>query len=74
MARESIRLVQVDFDNMENHNPEERKTIGVFVEGDNLSAHGKISEWFEKNGNFHLYLGWDGEVYPKFELETVTLH
>lgn len=69
----AIKLVMYSFDDLENRDAREEHLIGVFVDGDKLTAHGKIEEWFKKKSPFHMYLGWDGKVYPRFKLEKITL-
>lgn len=67
---EVIRLVRVDFDNLENHDAIYEKEIAVFgSDSPGKTAHAKVGEWLVENGPFKLYLGWDGEVYPKFRAE-----
>ncbi len=64
------RLVRIDFDNLENRNPITTRVLGVFVGDEHgLTAHGKASDWFNKQEPVHLYLGYDGQVYPQFLLE-----
>ena len=64
------RLVRIDFDNMENHNPTTQKVLGVFIgEERGLTAQGKAAEWFNKQEPVRLYLGYDGQIYPQFRLE-----
>lgn len=66
-----IRLVQVDFDIMENRADSAitETEIGIFKESGDISAHGKIQKWFEDLVSVKLYLAWDGEVYPKYRTE-----
>ena len=69
-----IRLVRVDFDNMENRNARSETAIGVFVDDpDSLSAYGKVARWFEGQPPVKLYTGWDDKVYPQFVLEGVNV-
>ena len=68
-----IRLVKIGFDSLENRNPQYKETIGLFVDGDGLTALGKVSKWFDEQPPVKLYQGYDGGIYPQFELvyETV---
>ena len=63
------RLIRIDHDNLENREPIHTKTIGLFMDDDNSTAHGKISDYFKKQPPEKLYFGWDGKVYPKFKIE-----
>ena len=69
----AIRLVKIDFDNLENHNAICSEDLGVFVDGDNLTAHGKVKEFIRKMQPVKPYLGWNGQVYPQFRLEKIDL-
>lgn len=72
--KEALKLVKISFDSMENHNPVTEKEIGIFVENDSLSAHGKASEYIDKMlPPVKLYLGYDGKLYPRFELRPVNI-
>ena len=66
---EVIRLVRVDFDNLENRDGRMENEIGIFGPTDQLSAYGVISDWFKKQPPMKLYVGWDQQVYPQFRLE-----
>ena len=62
-------LERTDFDNFENHNPFRTTIVGTFAGGETgLSAHGKAADWFAKQPPVQVYLGWDGEVYPRCRL------
>lgn len=64
------RLVQIDFDTLENESAQALsvKQIGVFQDDEKLRAHGKIAQWFGGK-KFDLYLAWNGQVYPQFRIE-----
>ena len=65
-----IRLVQINFDNLENSDARSETELGVFVDEDNLTAQGKIGLYFQEQMEpKKLYLGWDDNVYPQFRLE-----
>lgn len=64
-----LRLVRIDFDNLENRNARIKKTVGVFVPKESLTAHGAASAWFDAQPPQRMYLGWDGQVYPQWQLE-----
>jgi hypothetical protein len=68
----AIRLVRIDFDSLENTEERARscEDFGVFLGDEQRNAKTKIDE-FLAGFDVRLYLGWDGEVYPKFELEEV---
>ena len=64
------RLIQIDFNTMENSSAEAicEKQVGIFQGDDKIRAHGKMAEWFGGK-KFDLYLGWNGQVYPQFRIE-----
>jgi len=64
---EIIKLVRTDFDNPENHNAICKKDIAIFVGDEKTNAHKKCSIFLEQMKPAHQYLGWDGQVYPKFD-------
>ena len=65
---EILRLVRIDFDNMENHDPIEEEILGVFIPSGGLSAWGMAAEWIRTQPPIKMYLGYDHEIYPKFRL------
>jgi len=64
-----IRLVKVQFDNLENHNPIRESTVGIFIEGDGITAYGKVAKWLETQKPEKLYIGYDWKFYPKYRIE-----
>lgn len=71
---EGKRLIQVDFDNTENHSPLNEKTIIIFKGDRNRTAGVRLNEWVKKNLNeITYYLGYDNELYPKFRIETIEI-
>ena len=64
---EIIKLVRTDFDNLENHDTICKKEVGLFITDEKNSAHYKLGKLLEQQGPIQLYLGWDGNVYPKFD-------
>ena len=68
-----LRLIRIDFDNLENRNSRKEQTLGVFLEGGLNTAQGNASEWLSAQEPTDLYLGHDRQVYPQFKLieETV---
>jgi hypothetical protein len=71
--KEALKLVKISFDSMENHDPLREQDIGVFVGNDGLTAHGKAGEYIKKMPPEELYLGWDGKIYPRFELRPMNM-
>jgi hypothetical protein len=65
-----IRLIKISFDNLENHCPMELTVLGTFVAGDHLTAHGKVAKFINNMDPISMYLGYDGQVYPQYLLET----
>lgn len=66
---EMLRLVRIDFDNLENHKPIRETEIGSFITGAELTAHGKIEAYFHAMAPERRYLGCDGHVYPRYRVE-----
>ena len=66
---EVITVYKVDFDNLENRDAIMREKLGVFVAKGDLTAHGVASGFINSLEPHRHYLGWDGEVYPKYVLE-----
>ena len=64
----ALRLIKIDFDNLENRNPEYEKTIGLFIGDDNSNAYSKAEYWFSKQKPEMRYVGWDKKVYPQYKL------
>jgi len=46
--------------------------LGTFVDGGGKTAHAKVDEVLQAL-EVHPFLGWDGNVYPRFRVETVNL-
>lgn len=72
----ATQLTKITFSTMENDyaNAIGRTLICVFADDkDGLTAHGKLAQWFERNPPTHLYLAWDGEVYPKWEIKEIEI-
>ena len=68
-----VILYRKDFDILENYNPYIEEEIGVFGPKDNLSAYGNCSEFLNSMNPVKMYLGYDGEIYPKFRMVRKTL-
>jgi hypothetical protein len=71
MTTEVIQVVRIDFDELENRHPRTSQVLGVFVAKGPLTARGVASRWFAKQPPVSLYLGYDGQVYPQFQLKSV---
>lgn len=67
---EVIRLVRIDFDNLENRDARRETEIGVFGPSATGSALAAVKSWFAAQAAVDLYVGWDHGVYPQFRLET----
>jgi hypothetical protein len=70
---EAIQVFRYDFNNMENRNAEYAKLLGTFIEKDGLTAHGNASKYIEGIEPMKMYLGWDGEAYPKLRLVKIQI-
>lgn len=66
-----IRLVRIDFDNLENRISIYETEIGIFLpdQAKNLSASGVMSKWLQSQPPVKIYSGWDGEIYPQWRVE-----
>lgn len=67
--QEIIRLIKIDHDNMENRDAVYTTNLGTFVNGNGLSAHGKVAKFISEMLPEKRYLGWDGNVYPQYIIE-----
>lgn len=65
--KQSILLTRID-------GPSHSKDLGVFIDGDNLTAHEKVMEFLNELPPETRYLGWNNEVYPQYKLKKVVLH
>ena len=63
------RLVRVDFDSFENEVSAaiSEKEIGLFVEGDGLTAHGRASSFIAAIPAETVYMGHNGKIYPQYK-------
>ena len=66
---EIIRLIKINHDNLENREAVYKTSLGTFIEGDGLTAHGKVDKFIRDMPPEKRYLGWDGSVYPQYKLE-----
>ena len=73
--KNGILLVKVDFDSLENHISAAivEKNIRVFIDDDKKTAHGKISKYIDKMSKEARYTGYDGRIYPIYELRPITV-
>lgn len=73
---EILQIHKTTFDGMENRIEAARETklVATFADGDGKSAYARACEWFKKLGPEVHYPGWDGEVYPKYELKKETVN
>ena len=71
----ALRVTVTHFDTLENS--EDRALcvdeLGTFVNEPGNSARDKVKALFEKMEPACPYLGWDGNVYPTFQVEKVEL-
>ncbi len=65
--KQSILLTRID-------DPSHTTDLGVFVDGDVLTAHGQIQNFLNTLPTETRYLGWNNEVYPQYKLKEVVLH
>ena len=69
--RTGLQLIKIDFDPLENHNPESAE-IQIFIDEENNTAHNQINTYLEKQ-SIKPYLGWNREVYPKYKVKDVKI-
>jgi hypothetical protein len=60
------RLIRIDHDNMENRDAIVKTCLATFI-GSNSSS--KLEKYLKELGRIEMYLGWDGQIYPKFEIK-----
>jgi hypothetical protein len=65
-----IKLTTINFDFMENHNPEYVSNKKYFTRNDVLSAREVCAKYLATLCTMP-YLGYDDEVYPKFKVEEI---
>lgn len=65
---EYIKVIRHDFDNMENNSPYRSEELGIFIAKDGLTAYGNASKFISGLRPVKIYSGYDGFVYPRFEL------
>lgn len=64
-----VRIIRIDFDSMENHEPISKKEISVFFDEPNKSAFEKARYWLHNTYKApNLYIGYDHKVYPQYEI------
>ena len=72
-----LELIKIDFDNMENHNPQILESVAIFSDSKicGLSAHGRCGNYIKENfNNVKMYLGYDGRVYPQFYIKKIKIN
>ncbi|GAH06634.1 unnamed protein product [marine sediment metagenome] len=72
MTEEIKELWVTNFDNMENQRSDAitKECVGTFIAGEHLTAHGKADKYIKSMKPINHYLGWNGIIYPKFEIIT----
>lgn len=71
----AIRLLKIDFDNMENGIFQATCTeeLGMFVDDAGATAAEKIEKFRAEMPAVRSYEGWNGETYPQFKTEEVVI-
>jgi len=69
MHNEGYEVIRVDFDSLEKQT---KKRVCIFVSEEGKTAQQKVDE-FIKGKRVTLYLGSDGNIYPRHEVERVVL-
>lgn len=70
---EGIQVFRDNFDNMENRNALCTELLGTFIEENKLTAHGNASKFIQGIEPIKLYLGWDGNIYPKIRIVKIKI-
>jgi len=72
MYNEGFEVTRVDYLENKVDGASSRKRVGIFVSEEGKTAHAKVDE-FIKGKRITLYLGWDNKIYPRYEVEPITL-
>lgn len=72
---EGIQIFKIVFDSMENSLDAaiNETLLGTFIGNENLTAHGNASNFISKLEPMGVYLGWDGNVYPKIVIKKIEI-
>jgi hypothetical protein len=67
---EVVEIIKTSFDGLENKSERaiRDESLGLFTDDGKLTAQGNAAEFISKLPEIKMYIGWDGEVYPKFKL------
>lgn len=74
MTTTALEIVKIGFDTMESTSIAAKSctSMGIFMPEDaipyKITAVKKVIDWFAALPPQHLYYGWDGNVYPKYEV------
>ena len=69
---ETLKLAEVGYDSLEGE--EYKNDIGIFTEGDGLTAYGKIQQWLGDQPPKKLYMGsiiGIPKTYPQYEVTPI---
>lgn len=65
-----LRLVRIDFDNLENDAASTQAHVQTFVDTPTEAAVMQARAWFDAQPPTRFYVGYDHGVYPQFRLFT----
>lgn len=75
-----MRINRIDFDTYENQSSAAITFKTVLIAANDLpdvldgkTAYAKVEDYLKTKALSSLYLGWDGEVYPKWKVLTETV-
>lgn len=75
------KLIQVDFDSMENRDPLITTELGFFVDDADCwdtpeakTAHSKVREFMAALEPCKMYVGYDNKIYPQFIMKHIEVH
>ena len=68
----ALKLIEIGFDWMENHNAEYQKELGIFLDNDpSNNAFCKCGKFLLSMSPPKFFLGWNGQVYPQFKVKEI---
>jgi len=69
----TLKLEILHHDNLENHDAVHITDTEYFQDDSSGTAHHKLARFLKQKGRVEVYLGWDGEVYPKFRVSRISI-
>jgi hypothetical protein len=68
-----IKFTRVDFDNLENHHLQAigETVLGYYAKPDGMTTFGVMADIINKLNPIKVYMGWDGVLYPRLNMEEI---